>query len=799
MLGAGTKLGPYQILGQLGAGGMGEVYRARDSRLDRDVAIKVLPERLADDATALARFEREAKAVAALSHPNILAIHDFGTHERTAFAVTELLEGETLRSRLTRAALPWRSAMKIGEAIADGLYAAHAKGIIHRDLKPENLFLTADGRVKILDFGLARVETPPSAEEVTKSYQTSLTDPGTIMGTVGYMSPEQIRGQVVDARSDLFSLGCVLYEMLTGQRAFARDTTADTMAAILHDDPPETKDSGKRIPPELDRVVRHCLEKNSEERFHSARDLAFALKAIVDDSALTTPARPTLARRVHLAVWITAALVPLGLLVTVASLLHGPSKEQGTGKASVGHNAIRSLAVLPFVYQGGDSEAEFLGDGIPMSLISSLSRVSELQVRPFGSASSFKEEAAINPASVGRKLGVQAVLRGTVHKLGDELIISPELVDVQTNSVLPSGGPYRCKLKDVFSVLEDLAPAIAVQLQPHLSSEDQIELVKRPTENREAYRLYVLGRREIEERTEAALWKSIAHFKQAIEKDPNYSLAYSGIADAYIQLGFDYLSPKEAFKEATHHATEAIRLDPALAEARVSLGTCHLLFNRDWPAAKEELDRALKLNPHYADAYHFYCHYHETLGDMGQAIAKMRRATELDPTSVVHQTELAWAYYHARDFDAAIRQYRASSAMDPNYVLTPFFLAQAFEQVSRLKDASDELNPLRAREKGWPTVLVELGYVHAASGQEDKLRIILKELKELSAHRYVSPFYMAAIFVAQGKHDEAINWLLKAADEGDPNLPLLRVEPKFDRLRSNPRYADLLRKVGFPQ
>ena len=313
MVTIGTQLGPYQILAPLGAGGMGAVYRARDSRLEREVAIKVLPDHLAEDPNALARFEREAKAVAALSHPNILAIHDFGAHEGTAFAVMELLEGETLRGRLTRAALPWRTAAELAVAIADGLCAAHAKGIIHRDLKPENLFLTADGRVKILDFGLARVESPLSATAETRSNQPALTDPGTIMGTVGYMSPEQVRGQVVDARSDLFSLGCVLYEMVTGQRAFARNTAADTLAAILHDDPPKPVGSGTPIPPELDRVIRHCLEKQPAARFHSAHDLAFALRAILSASgpvqAASAPA-PSHSRPI---LRIAAALVLLGL------------------------------------------------------------------------------------------------------------------------------------------------------------------------------------------------------------------------------------------------------------------------------------------------------------------------------------------------------------------------------------------------------------------------------------------------------------------------------------------------------
>jgi eukaryotic-like serine/threonine-protein kinase len=796
MLSAGTHLGPYQVLGPLGAGGMGEVYRARDSRLERDVAIKVLPDHLADDPTALARFEREAKAVAALSHPNILAIHDFGSHERTAFAVMELLEGDTLRGRLEMAALPWRAAVEIGAAIADGLCAAHAKGITHRDLKPENLFLTADSRVKILDFGLARVESPLSVEAATQSYHSALTDAGMIMGTVGYMSPEQVRGQEVDTRSDLFSLGCVLYEMVTGQRAFARDSIADTMAAILYDDLPEPVVSGKWIPPELDRVIRHCLEKSPEERFHSARDLAFALRTIVDAPTPSKPTRLIHSRIIHPAAWIAVAVVSLGVLLAVIYLLLGPSREW---RILEERKAIQSLAVLPFVYQGGDADAEFLGDGVPMSLISSLARVGELQVRPFGSVSSYRGETASDPAGVGQKLGVQTVLTGTVRKRGDELFVSCELVDVRTNSVLPWGEPYRRKLKDLFAVQEELAHAIAYKLRLQLSGEARRELAKRPTENRDAYRLYVLGRREAEERTTAGLWKSIDHYKHAIQKDPNYALAYSGIADSYIQLGLDSLSPKEAFKAAKDHAEKAIKWDPGLAEARVSLGTCYLLYDWDWAAARRELDLAITYDPNYADIYHFYSHYFQIMGSLADAIAMMKRAEGLDPTSAVIKTELAWGYYANRDYDRAIRKYLEMRTMDPNYVWMVTYLAQAYEQHSMIKEAIDELKMLRDREKNWPAVVVELGYAYAASGQKDELRIILEELKELSAHRYISPYYMAAIFVAQGEHDEAIKWLRTAVDERDPNTPFLKVEPKFDGLRSDPRYAEVLRSVGLPQ
>ena len=620
-----------------------------------------------------------------------------------------------------------------------------------------------------------------------------------IMGTVGYMSPEQVRGQQVDTRSDLFSLGCVLYEMVTGQRAFARDTIADTLAAIQYDDLPEQIGSEKWMPRELDRIIRHCLKKSLEERFHSVRDLAFALRAIADDSTPSTPTRSASARRIHPTAWMVVTVVPLGLLLAVSLLLLGPSREKVSNSASKVRNTIRSLAVLPFVYQEGDADAEFLSDGVPMSLISSLARVGELQVRPFGSVSSYRGATASDPAGVGQKLGVQTVLTGMVRIRGDELFITCELVDVQTNSVLPSGEPYRRKLKDLFAVQEELARAIADQLQLQLSEKARRELAKRPTENPEAYRLYILGRREAEERTAAGLSKSIDRYKLAIQKDPNYALAYSGIADSYIQLGLDSLSPKQAFKAAKDHAEQAIKRDPALAEARVSLGTCYLLYDWDWAAARRELDLAITYDQNYADAYHFYSHYFQIMGSTADGIAMMKRAEGIDRTSAVFKTELAWAYYANRDYNQAIREYLEMRTMDPNYVWMIPYLAQAYEQHSMNNEAIDELKILRDREKNWPSVVVELGYAYAASGQKDELRIILKELKELSATRYISPYYMAAIFVAQGEHDEAFNWLRTAVDQHDPNLPFLKVEPKFDGLRSDPRYAEVLRSVGIPQ
>src|SRR5712692_7221079 len=474
----GAKLSPYEILAPLGAGGMGEVYRARDTRLDRDVAIKVLPEHLAKDPQALARFEREAKAVAALSHPNILALYDVGSHQGVSYAVTELLEGETLRARLAQSAVPWRKAVEIGTAVAEGLAAAHSKGLIHRDLKPENIFLTSDGRVKILDFGLARWKPKPSA--TTDAAAPTETEAGTVMGTVGYMSPEQIRGTAADAPSDIFSLGCVLYEMVTGQRAFARPTAPEALTAILNEEPPNLADSGKEIPPDLQGIIHHCLEKHVEQRFQSARDLAFALRAAGGASGAGVLASPR-ARRKRLPRWVLAGAAVV--------LLAGGSFFVWR---ATGGRAIDSLAVLPFVNVGGDPNTEYLSDGITENLINSFSQLPKLRVVPRNRVFRYKGREA-DTEKIGRELNVRAVLTGRVVQRGDSLNIQTELVDVAADSQL-WGHQYNRKFSEIIPVQEEIAKEVSEKLRLRPTGEEQKRLTKRYTESPEAHQLYLKGR-----------------------------------------------------------------------------------------------------------------------------------------------------------------------------------------------------------------------------------------------------------------------------------------------------------------
>src|SRR5262245_36732720 len=557
---AGTLLARrYQIVAPLGKGGMGEVYRAHDTRLGRDVAIKVLPAPFASDFDRLSRFEREARAVAALTHPNILAIHDYGTDQGVTYAATELLEGQTLRERQANGPLPWREAVSIGTAIADGLAAAHARSIIHRDLKPANLFLTRDGRVKILDFGLARMgnaQAPTGAE--TATFKPSLTESGAIMGTVGYMSPEQVRGESADARSDLFALGCVLYEMVSGIRPFTRPTATETQAALLRDDPPPLAPAG--APPELDRLIRRCLEKDGAARFQTARELALAIIGLLDNTAATTAKTPK--RRMR-----PGHLVPVAVLIIVAGvvvylLVRGPA-DRSPGPPA-GPAPIDTVAVLPFAVEGQDPEAGYLGDDITFSLTERLGRYRDLKVRPYSSTSRFKDKPA---AAAGRELGVRAVLVGMIQKRGEALQVRVELIDVGEDRLLWQK-QYDGKADERLVLHRNIVQDIPDQLRFTLTGEQKRDLAKLPTQSTKAHELYVRGRLEWNKRTVEGLERAIRYFQDALASDPNYALAHSGLADCYVLApGLGICTPGEGYRQAKDAALKALQLDPTLAEA----------------------------------------------------------------------------------------------------------------------------------------------------------------------------------------------------------------------------------------
>lgn len=786
---SGTRLGSYEILSPIGAGGMGEVYRARDLRLDRDVAIKVLPEQFSKDAGALLRFEREAKAVAALSHSNILSIHDVGDVKGVRFAVMELLEGQTVRERLNQSTIPWRKAGEIGLAVADALTAAHAKGIVHRDLKPENIFLTSDGRVKVLDFGLARIARPGAAAEATgladAETQVVNTTPGIVLGTMGYMSPEQLRGEPVDGRSDIFSLGCVLYEMVAGQKAFARKTAAESISAILNDDPAELAGSGRQVPPDFDRIVAHCVEKKPDQRFQSARDLAFALRSISSTSGVFQPPVDRPKPRLKRKAWIAGAAA---VLLFSAILLWVWSRQS---------RGIRSVAVLPFVNVSADPNTDYLSDGITESIINSLSQLPNLSVMSRSSVFRYKRPD-VDPQAAGRALHVEAVLAGRVTKRGDQLLVSAELVDTSTNHQI-WGDQYNRKLTDVMSIQEEISQEISDKLRVRLNGEDKKRLVKRHTENPEAYGLYLKGRYQWNKQTLDGMETGINFFKQAIEKDPHYGLAYAGLADSYALLAdYNVLAAKEVMPSAKAAAMKALEIDDTISEAHASLGWAKLTLDWDWPGAHKEFQRSLELNPTYATAHQWYADYLTVMGRRDEAQASMKRAQQLEPVSLPITVELATILYYAHQNDQAIDQCRRAIVMDPQFAAAHVFLGRAYEQKGLYAEAIAELKQALQLSEGGSSELAALGHVYAQSGDRAEAQKILKELNTRSAQTYVQPVWVAVIHGALGDKDEAFLWLRKAVGDRSVWLIYLNVDPIFDSLRADARFADVVRQVALP-
>lgn len=795
MLSTGTQLGRYEIAAPLGTGGMGEVYRATDSRLDRQVAIKVLPPQFVQDQARLARFEREAKAVASLSHPNILGIHDFGTEQGQTFAVMELLEGETLRGRVAHGAIPWRKAVEIAVVIADGLAAAHAKGIIHRDLKPENIFLTSDGHVKILDFGLARIDSPVAAsgDAATGSYHAAQTDAGTILGTVGYMSPEQVRGRAVDGKSDVFSLGCVLYEMVTGGRAFARESAVETMAAILHDDPPELMESVKNVPLELDRLIRHCLEKNPEQRFQSARDLAFALKAILSDSNISSP--PMLApsaARSPLAFRVVAACVLLGITVASAFLLV-PRLRDGatTTPASRTGQLFDSLAILPLANVTGDPKGEPLCEGLAEHLSGRLSQVGALKVRPITSTARYRGQQA-DAKTVGRELNVNAVVTGRLRQDGETLVISLNLVDARDDSLVWSKS-YPGNRQQILDLQDDIARDLASKLGLHPTSDEQQRLTKRHTENPSAYMLFTEGKFHFNKFTPDGLQTATEFFLRALNADPNYAPAIAGVARCKVLLGTLHVGPKQTHPEARQLFLKALEIDANLADAHAGLGAIHLFHDWDWPAAERELKLA-SANSGWL-SWPIYGFWHATQGRLPEALEAIKRGQELDPAAAPRRNELAMCYNWMGRYAEAIVEANKALELDAKFPLAYTTLGVAHVQQGKPEQAIVKLQAAIDAGQRHPGVTGMLAYAYAAAGQTPEAQTMLQQLTGLSQGRFGVAIHVSRIHAALGDKDRAFEWLQRARDERDPHVIWLKVDPTFDSLRSDDRFDAILQEM----
>jgi serine/threonine protein kinase/Tfp pilus assembly protein PilF len=782
-LATGERLGPYEVLGAVGAGGMGEVYQARDTRLDRTVAIKILQREVALDASRRARFEREAKTIAGLTHPHICTLHDVGEHSGSMFLVMEHLSGETLASRLRKGPLPLDDALTIASEIADALVAAHRHGVIHRDLKPANVMLTSSG-VKLLDFGVAKLycdDQAAGAEAPTTTAAFS-TGAGWALGTAGYMSPEQVRGEPLDSRTDLFSLGVVLYEMVTGRRPFAGDSSFARMASILEDTPPPAKVVDPRLPDQLDRMLRHALAKHPDRRYQTAQDMRNDLEDLRReiDAARGGGSLRSARRWVPVAVTIAVAVAIVGA-VSVWSRARLPSDR-------------RSIAVLPLENLSADPENEYFSDGISQDIIAALSQLGDLRVIATTSAARYKNSRK-SVAEIGRELGVATLVEGSVRRAGDRVRIVSELVDARTGQQLWAD-TYDRELKDIFAIQTEVARRIAVALKGELSPADSARLEATPVANVEAFNLYLKGRYYWNQRSREGLMKAIEYFQQATTIDPEYALAFSGLADSYNLLAQYGFQPSDQVRPlAKAAAARALALDPTLAEAHVSQALIeHARFG--WSAAGDEFRRALALNPNYATAHHWYANYLAQLGQFDEALAEIKRAQQLDPLSIGVNAGLGAVLYLARRYDEAATQFRTTIEMEPKFVGAHSALAEVYIQQRAYAQAHEQYQTVTALAGESAEVRASLAYLYAVSGRTNEARQILADLERLSRHDAAGPVSLAVAYAGLGQQDRAFAWLDEAYARRDAWLVFLKVEPKFDTLRSDPRFELLLRRTG---
>lgn len=790
MLNIGEKIGHYKVKSAIGVGGMGEIYRANDTRLERDVAIKILPENLMCDLVAIERFIREARTVSALNHPNILTIFDIGEHESIRFIATELVKGKTLRERLQEKPLKLIEILAIAAQVAEALVAAHGCGIIHRDIKPENIMIRNDGYVKVLDFGIAKLaehehsKTDANAPTLIQS----ATKPGMIVGTVSYMSPEQARGIEVDTRSDIFSLGVVIYEMMTGRLPFSGVTNSDVLAAILKSEPQPLSDIVKNVPPELESVLTKTLHKDVSERYQKMSDFLNELKRIRQRLDFEAELQRVSGSEDVLPISAEFAENATQIL----------SKTPAFSRKTRTRKAIDSLAVLPFVNAKNDAETEYFSDGITECIINSLSKLPKLRVVPRSTVFRYKGREN-DVQEIGQELSVRAVFAGRILQIGDSVIVKAELVDI-ANEAQIWGDQYRRKLTDIFTLLEEIAEDISETLKIKLTGEEKKFLEKRYTENTEAYQLYLKGRYFVtSKRTEEWIKKGIECFQKAIDIDPNYALAYSGIAEAYGLLASSTggWRPHDAYPKAKAAAMKALELDNALAEAHCSLGFCHLLYDWDLAGAERQFLEAIKLNPNYPNAHDGLGFYYKAIGKHAEAIEKCKKAQQLDPLSPFVHVSLGYAYYFARDYEKAIEECQKALEMDKNLTFAYRNLGLAYLQQKKFDEAIEALNKAITFSCGGLAFESYSGYAYAMAGKPHEALRVLENLQVIDRERYVSAYNFAMIYAGLGEIDKAFEWLEKAYHERSGFMPFLKVEPSVDCLRSDSRFEELLQRVNF--
>lgn len=748
----GTKIGAYEIQSLIGEGGMGEVYRARDPRLGRDVALKALSEKFVSDQEALLRFEREAKTLASISHAHILTIHDIVIDQGRIFLITEFLEGETLKRWIEHHHPEWQESVKIAVAISDGLAAAHSKGIIHRDLKAENVFVTQDGQIKILDFGLARTQRIEATAESWMNTSPDLTTPGTVVGTLRCMPPEQLRGEQADARSDIFSLGCILYELLTGKVPFDGKTALEITAAILRDRPAPIKSA--KIPKAFIDITFRCLEKDPANRFDSPQELSAALKSL--------------------------------------------STEQNLSGKRRAISRSRSVAVFPITHTGGTPEDEYLMDGITETIINTLSQLPKLRVTARSTVFRYKGKD-IDPLVIGRDLNVQTLMTGRGSRRGEKLEIQVELVNADDGSQI-WGQHFSGNISDVFLVQQEIALQISAALQKKLTGKEKKLLAKRSTHNIDAYQSYLKGRYHWNKRTPEGFERAISYYQSAIESDPTYALAYTGIADSYNFLGWDAygtMDPKETFPKAIAAATRALEIDSSLAEAHNSLGWAQWAYNHDWEGAEKSYLCAIELNPGYALAHVWYADLLLGSCRFDEALSEIQTAHNLDPLAPIVYGVHSLILYSISRYEESRQECWKALELQPEFTTGHFLLARAYLMEGNFEEAIRELGTRSADTAEHPRVTATRAYAYAVSGQVEAARRLLEEMIAIANRKYFPALIEIGLtFSALGDIDTAFEWLERAYHERASLLVWLYPEPMAARLRNDPRFDDLMQRIG---